>query len=160
MSALAEAELPGIGRKFTLETESGENVVVVEHKGGRRELFLFHAGADAPLGSLSVNEDEARKLGNLLAGAPPEGSPAASRMEIAFQGVIIEWFPLGVGSALAGHSLREAHIRAKTGCTILAVTRADGGNVANPSGDHLLEPGDTLMAVGSRDQLAALKLLV
>ena len=44
--------------------------------------------------------------------------------------------------------------------TILAIRRADGSFIANPSPEVLIETGDVLIGVGTADQLDALAHLV
>jgi voltage-gated potassium channel len=59
-------------------------------------------------------------------------------------------------SAVVGHTVREAQIRDRTGALILAV-RADGDEfLTNPSPDVRLLAGQTLIAIGTKEQLAAL----
>jgi voltage-gated potassium channel len=59
-------------------------------------------------------------------------------------------------SAVAGRTVREAQIRDRTGALILAVRGGDGGFLTNPSPDVHLEAGQTLIAIGTQEQLAAL----
>jgi voltage-gated potassium channel len=61
------------------------------------------------------------------------------------------------GSSLQGKTIAEAQVRQATGANVLAVRRSDGGTmVTNPPGDMRFEPGDVLIALGTRDQLRAL----
>jgi len=60
------------------------------------------------------------------------------------------------GSPLDGKTLRNAHIRDSTGAMVLALRRPDGEFVTNPSPDVAIEPGHVLIAIGTREQLAAL----
>ncbi|HSN02405.1 MAG TPA: potassium channel protein [Acidimicrobiales bacterium] len=63
---------------------------------------------------------------------------------------------LAANSALAGKSLRSAHLRDETGALVLAIRRPDGSFVTNPSPDESLLAGDVLISVGTDDQLRAL----
>ncbi len=63
-------------------------------------------------------------------------------------------------SALAGVPLGDAHLRAKTGALVLAVRRQDGSFVSIPGPEVALQAGTTLIAMGTRDQLAALERLL
>jgi voltage-gated potassium channel len=60
-------------------------------------------------------------------------------------------------SALAGRTVREAHVRDQTGALVLAVRDQDGAFVTNPSPDVELRAGQLLIAIGTQDQLDALK---
>ena len=60
------------------------------------------------------------------------------------------------GSALDATTLREAHLRGRTGALVLAIRDAAGAFRTNPPPDTALAPGDVLIAVGTSDQLAAL----
>ena len=61
--------------------------------------------------------------------------------------------PIHVASGLAGHSLRDADIKRRTGVIVIAIKRADGGLEFPPSGDEVLAPGDTLVILGNRAHL-------
>lgn len=63
-------------------------------------------------------------------------------------------------SQISGHSLRSAQLRDQTGALVLAIRRADGAFIANPSPEVLIETGDVLIGVGTADQLDALAHLV
>ncbi len=52
------------------------------------------------------------------------------------------------GSPLAGESLAGAQIRARTGATVIAVTK-DGEDIFSPPPELMIEPGDLLIIVGS-----------
>lgn len=60
------------------------------------------------------------------------------------------------GSALDGRTMREAHIRDRTGALVLAARAADGAFTTNPTPDSVLRAGHVLIAIGTGTQLAAL----
>jgi voltage-gated potassium channel len=59
-------------------------------------------------------------------------------------------------SPLAGASLRDAHIRDRTGALVLALRNVDGGFDANPQPETVMQPGQVLIAIGTSAQLSAL----
>lgn len=59
-------------------------------------------------------------------------------------------------SPLVGETLRNAHIRDQTGAMVLALRQPDGVFVTNPSPDVAIAAGHVLIAIGTREQLAAL----
>jgi voltage-gated potassium channel len=71
----------------------------------------------------------------------------------------IEESQVSAGSALAGRTLKDSEVRQKLEIIILAIKRPSGRMLFAPSPDTLLEPGDTLITVGSRQQLDQLERL-
>jgi voltage-gated potassium channel len=64
------------------------------------------------------------------------------------------------GSPLAGQTLRDSHVRDRTGALVLAMRGADGGFATNPSPETVMESGQILIAIGTPAQLDALSGLV
>lgn len=61
------------------------------------------------------------------------------------------------GSDLHDKTVAEASVRSRYGANILAVRRAgEDGTITNPPSDLRFAPGDVLIALGTREQLAAL----
>lgn len=64
------------------------------------------------------------------------------------------------GSPLAGASLRDAHLRDRTGALVLAIRDGSGSFLTNPAPETALAEGTTLIAIGTGDQLADLAAVV
>ena len=62
-------------------------------------------------------------------------------------------------SPIAGKALDDLDVRQATGVSVLAILR-DGAPLVNPPGTLVLQPGDQLLALGTREQLARLENLV
>jgi len=60
-------------------------------------------------------------------------------------------------SPLAGTTLGEAHLRARTGALVLALRRPDGTFISNPAPGVVLEPDVTLIVIGTAEQFEALE---
>jgi voltage-gated potassium channel len=63
-------------------------------------------------------------------------------------------------SPVAGCSLRDAHIRDRTGALVLAIRRSDGTFLLNPDPGVPIDGGVVVIAIGTREQLVALVQLV
>jgi voltage-gated potassium channel len=64
------------------------------------------------------------------------------------------------GSPVAGMTLREAHLRDRTGALVLALRDPDGQFVTNPSPDARIESHHVLIAIGTEDELGELATIV
>jgi voltage-gated potassium channel len=60
------------------------------------------------------------------------------------------------GSKLAGRTLRDTHIRDRTGALVLAMRDRTGAFHTNPGPDTMIASGLVLIAIGTESQLAAL----
>jgi voltage-gated potassium channel len=69
-------------------------------------------------------------------------------------GLRIEEVVVSSGSSLIGKSFKEIDIRAKYGLNVIGIKRADGQIVYNPTADHIIETGETLIMVGGGGQLS------
>ena len=118
--ATRETELPGVGTKHSFDLESGEELVIVEHRAGRWELARVDAeGNTTPV--LQLQPKEASELGRiLLCGEIVQEDP---RKQLLFEQIGIEWATLEADSPLVGRSLQESQIRVRTGANVIAVLR-------------------------------------
>ncbi|MBI1844361.1 MAG: TrkA C-terminal domain-containing protein, partial [Actinobacteria bacterium] len=57
------------------------------------------------------------------------------------------------GSALAGCSLRDSHLRDRTGALVLALRHPDGTFTTNPDPDVVMTNEQVLILIGTTDQL-------
>jgi len=153
-----ETDLPGVGVRFDLETNSGRLVGVVVHQTGRRDLVIYdERDIDRACESVELTEDEGHTLGELLGGNPvlEHLDDAVHRLE----DLVISWITIDPRSSLAGLTLAEATLRTRTGAGIVALV-TDSGSIPIPGGTDRLEPGNTAVVVGVPSAVkAATKLL-
>jgi voltage-gated potassium channel len=72
----------------------------------------------------------------------------------------LEELTIDPGSSIVGLSLREAHLRDRTGALVLALRDPQGQFVTNPPPDTRIETGHVLIAIGTESELTALADLV
>lgn len=153
-----ETEVPGVGKKFELDVGGGERLVILIHHDGTREVYR-RPEADADSEKLfALSGQQARQFGSILEGAyfqPVE----LDATQVTLGDSLIEWLDVEAGSPLAGTTLGDAHLRQRTGTSIIAVQR-DDQTVPNPGAGFTIEAGDLLVALGTRAQLRDLAALL
>ena len=147
--ATHETELPGVGIKYSIDIETDEQLVIVEHRVGHWELARVDSeGKTTPL--LQLQSKEATALGRILSrGEVTQEDP---RKRMLFEEFGIEWVKLEQDSPLVGLTLQNAEIRARTGASVIAVLRPEG-SIPSPAPDTRFRAGDTLVLIGHPDQV-------
>jgi K+:H+ antiporter subunit KhtT len=160
MSTIRESDLPGIGRKFQIEAQSGDKLIVVVHDDGRRELYHFDPNdPDELLSMVTLNDTEARQVAGIIGGL--NYTPKAlESMSITLEGLVIEWYKIEPGSAAIGQTIGQLQVRQTTGATVIALIEKDGRKHINPGPDQALTEDLTLVIAGERPQVQAFKRLI
>jgi TrkA domain protein len=150
--ALRSINLPGIGTKYELVTDKDDTIAIFFLKNGNIQMYtLPHDGHTPCVAELTTAE--ARRLGTIMTGAIMEADKES--VEIAFSALSdlrISIHTYVIGKAMAGRCIEDLGIRAKTGVTIIAVSRGDT-NIVNPPPSFMFQEGDAVVAIGETDQL-------
>jgi TrkA domain protein len=160
MSTIRETSLPGVGRKFQVETTSGDRLVIVIHDDGTRELYHFtRKDPDRVASVVTLADSEARQLAGIIGGLTyvPKSLPSA---EIVIDDLLLEWFTIAPGSACIGKTIRDLQVRTATGASIVSIIEPDRVKRINPEADTLLNDGATLILAGDRRTIGNLKRLL
>ena len=72
--------------------------------------------------------------------------------------IMIEWVEVSPGSPLVQKTIAESQVCTKTGASIIGIVKGKDV-IAVPDINVVINPGDTLMIVGKRDQMSALEAL-
>ena len=160
MSTISEAFLPGVGRKFQVETTSGDRLVIVIHDDGLRELYHFaRKNLDRPASVLRLSDGEARQIAGIVGGLTyvPRSLPMA---EVVLEDLVLEWFNIEPRASCVGRTIRDLQVRTRTGASVVSIIEPDQTKRTNPEADTVLNQGATLIAAGDRRTIGALKRLL
>lgn len=120
------------------------------------EKRLLQAGADRVINPQS--------LGGARAGAMALQPHVSEFVDVVMHDRTLEFrleeLSVPDGSPLAGQSIREAHIRDRTGALVLALREPDGSFITNPPPETAIQQGHVVIVIGTPSQLDALNALV
>ncbi|PLR78029.1 hypothetical protein CU633_07150 [Bacillus sp. V3-13] len=153
---IRESELPGIGQKFEIITKSKDKVVIIIHDDGRREIYHFDDNDyEESISSVTFNDSEARQVAAILGGMVYKPQ-ALETVEMAFAGLVIEWFKVEPNAPIVNQTIGGLDVRNQYGVTIIAIMKKSLRKVISPGPDTLIEAGDTLVISGERSELKSL----
>lgn len=158
MGHIDETALPGIGMRLEFITEDGRRMGVIQHHGGRREVFVCQPeDPDSTQWGLKLSEDDAHSLVDAL--GVISIAEEVGRRTYDVEGLVFEWLDVEPNSPAVGRSIGQLRIRTRTGASIVAVLRPTG-SVPAPDPALVLEAGDTLVAAGTATGIDAVRTLL
>jgi TrkA domain protein len=157
MPGIREIDLPAIGKKFEVETRSGDHAAIIVHDNGRREFYVF-SGADREevKAAVTLEDEEARHLAAILGGLS-YAPKALETARLAVDDLVFEWCKIEPGSPLVGHTIGELQVRQRTGATIIAEIDIEHKSIANPGPSQTITQGSTLVVVGERQHIQSFR---
>ena len=160
MSTISESNLPGVGRKFQIETTSGDRLIIVIHDDGRRELYHFdRKNLERADSVLTLTDGEARQIAGIVGGlsyVPRALAPT----ELVLDDLVLEWFTIDPGAASVGKTIRELQARTATGASIVSIIEPNNIKRVNPEADTMINEGATFILAGDRRNITLLKKLL
>lgn len=160
MKLIKEIDLPGIGKKFQLQTRSGEKLVVVVHDDGRREIYHFYReDPDDSISMVTLDDEESRCIAAILGGMTYRPK-ALETVDVALGDMLFEWYKIEPGAYAVGKTIKELCIRQVTGGTIIAIKEQDQSKTVNPGPEAMFRSGATVVILGEKNQIKACKHLL
>ncbi|MFQ5602812.1 MAG: potassium channel family protein [bacterium] len=117
---------------------------------------LFRAGATKVISSAEIG---GRRMASVLLRPQVVNflDVIMSDQELALR---LEEFDIGEDSSFIGKSIRDLHIRGRTGTLVIAFQRQGQPIAINPSADNVIQAGDVLIVLGNENQVEKLQQMV
>lgn len=158
MAEIVETRLPGVGIRHEFITQHGERLGVITHHSGRRELIVCGAhDPDVCRDVVRLEERDVRALTEIL--GQSQVIESVNDMQLSMQGLTIDWLPVSASAPCASCTLYDVEHADESPGTIVAVVR-EGRTIAAPPSTFELEPGDTVVVVGTPEAIKALSSLL
>ncbi len=160
MSTISESTLPGIGRKFQIETASGDRLIVVIHDDGRRELYHYDRKVlDRADSVLTLTDGEARQIAGIIGGLTYVPK-ALESTEVLLDDLVLEWFKIEPKFASVGRTIRDLQARSVSGASIVSIIEPNQVKRINPEADTVINADATFILAGDRSNIKRLKKLL
>jgi TrkA domain protein len=144
-----ESDLPGVGKKHEIDLGDGSQLVVVTHNEGRREVFLRPDPERDSEKLFELSDKLARQVGTILEGAYFQPVESQDVETLLGGDTLLEWIDVGEESPVAGVTLGESDLRAKTGASVVAIERGSDV-IPSPGAETTVQAGDRLVVIGTR----------
>jgi TrkA domain protein len=112
MSIVRESDLIGIGKKFQIQTSFGDDMVIVIHDDGRREIYSYDDEENESKCVMTLNDEEARQVAGIIGGLSYRPK-ALETIELAVDDLLIEWYKVPTDSVSARKTIGELEVRKK-----------------------------------------------
>ncbi len=152
--------LPIIARAMTeegvtrLSQLGARHVIHPELEGGLEIVRHTLLQLDFPVEEISRYTDAVRQAHYDIQVNTEEEHRLLRGLLDASQNIEITWFQISPDNALAGQTLAEANLRARTGASVVGILR-DRQLIANPKSMTVFAPGDRVGLIGDRAQIKA-----
>lgn len=149
-----ESALPGVGKKFEIELGDDDQLVVVIHNTGKREVFYKQTPEQDGEKLFELSDRLARTVGSIIEGAHFQPIESDRVETMLGDENLLEWYKIGPDSILDGQTLADARLRERTGVSVVAIDR-EGELFPSPDPDAQIEVDDTLVIIGSHEDIEA-----
>ncbi len=154
MIQIERTELPGVGMRYAFTTRDGRQLGVILHRTGDRELILYcRDDPDRCAFAVRLDFEEAAALGEILVGSQVEEDRSKAHQAVA--GLAMDWLPVPPASSWVGSSLGDLAGQGVQGASVVALIRGTE-TIPGSQAETVIEPGDTIVAVGTVEGLADL----
>jgi TrkA domain protein len=146
VASVEERELAGIGQRYLLKTNQGDNLVIIVRDSGGVELYRQPPGSEQSECIATLDTDEAHLVAAIV-GRTIYRSESIERL--GRYGMAVVWHTLSPGSYAVNRTIQELRVPRFASISVLAVVEKGGERWAHPSGDYVLKAESQIALAGS-----------
>lgn len=144
--------MPGIGRKYELDTEFGDKISLVQLESGGVQLYISSKNGESASAELTLSE--AVRIANILTGSVLKAEDEGVSMVFSsLSDLPIKLHSYTLGEKTDGTSIADLKIRTVTGATIVALS-SSGESILNPPPSSIFKEGDSVLVIGEEEQIS------
>jgi TrkA domain protein len=154
-----QQRLPGIGHRYELTLSDDQDLVVIAHTDGVRDLTVTPSGSTEPETFLSLDQSQAATVAALLIGATFSVDTTQDDTTPADE-VIVQTITLGPASPVLGRTVADIDLPGDAEAVVLAIIRDDTPELIEDPATRTCQPGDRLVIAANRDHIHAITRLL
>lgn len=146
-------DIPSIGKRYDITTESNSKFVLIDYFSGFKEIYILKD--NQTIGPIKLNSDEANQLAILLSRVLKEF--LEKRIDVIFQNLAIETIKIEEDFKSINKTIEELKFRTITQTYIIAIIRNEKPIVMPKPEEKILE-NDVLVLLGSIEDIEKSKI--
>jgi TrkA domain protein len=158
MVEIIESDLPTVGKKFSVKLANEGVLTIIVYLTGKRDIYYENQKTGERV-VFPLTDEEARKISPIIGGTYFRPTLIDQLQASLTKGVNIEWVKVPKTFDAAGRVIKDLDVRKKTDASIIAIIRGDA-TIPNPNPSTKINPDDTLVVIGTADNIVKLKGLI
>ncbi|MFA5771522.1 MAG: TrkA C-terminal domain-containing protein [Thermoplasmata archaeon] len=158
MVEIIESDLPTVGKKFSMKLANDGMLTIIVYLTGKRDIYYENQKTGERV-VFPLTDEEARKISPIIGGTYFRPTLIDQLQASLTKGMNIEWVKVPKTSDIAGKVIKDLDIRKKTDASIIAIIHGDA-TIPNPNPSTTINADDTLVVIGTADNIAKLKGLI
>lgn len=146
-------DIPSVGRRYDLTTESGNSFILIDYFSGYKEIYFLKNGET--IGPIKLNEDESDQLAIILSGVFLKDF-LEKRIDVIFRNIAIETIKIEENFKSIDKTIEELKFRTITQTYIIAIVRDEVPMVMPQPSEKILK-NDVLVLLGSIEKIEKAK---
>jgi TrkA domain protein len=146
MASVEERDLAGIGKRFTVETNKGDRLIIILQDSGGVELYRETPGSDQNDCVAILDSEEARLVAAIIGRTLYRTEPIE---RLGRHGLVVVWHTLAPRSYAVGKTPRQLDLSRFLSVSIITVVEKDGERWANPVPDYVFKAESQVALAGS-----------
>jgi TrkA domain protein len=147
MASVEERDLAGIGKKYMVETNNGDRLIIILQDSGGVELYRESPGSDQSDWVASLDSEEARLVAAIIGRTLYRTEPIE---RLGRHGVVVAWHTLGPNSYAVGKTFQELDFLRFPTVSIITVVEKGGERRINPASGYVFKAESQIALAGNR----------